>query len=170
MEKRDLKTTVTVEFTGDETPLAIEVLNLIAAARKGANTSALAAAPAEPDDEPEKPARSRSTRSRKPADETTSRASRRSEPEPEPDDDEPETGNDPDDEPESRNERTERTERKVTHDDVRDLMMDVIAGDDENRAKVLKHLTKLGAKSVGAINEADLPEFFDFLQSLKDAA
>lgn len=66
--------------------------------------------------------------------------------------------------------RSDRGNRQdsVTHDDVRDLMADVIEEDDANRIKVLKQLNKIGAKSVGMIKDDDLVDFFEFLQSLKE--
>ena len=57
----------------------------------------------------------------------------------------------------------------VTHDDIRDLMAEVIDADEDNRPKVLKQLSKIGAKSVGTIKDEDVADFFGFLQSLKDA-
>lgn len=57
----------------------------------------------------------------------------------------------------------------VTHDDVRDIMAEVIEADEDNRPKVLKQLNKIGAKSVGTIKDEDIADFFDFLHSLKDA-
>lgn len=82
---------------------------------------------------------------------------------PEPED----SGNDPEPEDERRPQQGNRQD-EVTHDDIRDLMAEVIDADDANRAKVLKQLTKIGAKSVGTIRDEDVAEFFEFLQTLKE--
>ncbi|EXZ98237.1 hypothetical protein M087_4215 [Bacteroides fragilis str. S23 R14] len=159
MENPILKTTITVEFAHGETAIAADVLNLIAAARAGAPVSPSAGVqeaknspePA-PEPEPKRPSRPRSTSSR----------SRRSEPAPEPEHQE-------ENQDDSRDNKTECTRNDtVTHDDIRDLMSEVIEADDENRAKVLKQLGKIGAKSVGTIKDEDLPGFYEFLQTLKD--
>ncbi len=157
MEKQILKTVLTVEFAADEMQIAANAMQLIAAARKG--TLAVTGDDPEPKDEkdpePEKPTRSR--RSRRTTDEAPATRSRRSEPEPEP-------------EAEENDARPERGGRStdVTHDDIRDLMAEVIEYDDSNRSKVLKQLTKIGAKSVGTIKDEDVADFFEFLQTLKD--
>lgn len=77
----------------------------------------------------------------------------------------------PDENEDARPERGAKPGRNtdVTHDDVRDLMAEVIEADEDNRPKVLKQLNKIGAKSVGTIKDEDLADFFGFLQSLKDA-
>lgn len=77
----------------------------------------------------------------------------------------PVTEDTPDDE--RRPERGNRQDN-VTHDDIRDLMADVIDADETNRSKVLKQLSKIGAKSVGTIKDEDVADFFEFLQSLKE--
>lgn len=159
MENPILKTTITVEFAHGETAIAADVLNLIAAARAGASVSPSAGVqeaknspePA-PEPEPKRPSRPRSTSSR----------SRRSEPAPEPEHQEENQDDSRDNKPEGARNDT------VTHDDIRDLMSEVIEADDENRAKVLKQLGKIGAKSVGTIKDEDLPGFYEFLQTLKD--
>ncbi len=56
-----------------------------------------------------------------------------------------------------------------THDDIRDLMAEVIGADDANRQAVLKKLTSIGARSVGAIKEEDVEGFYRFLETLKSA-
>lgn len=75
----------------------------------------------------------------------------------------------PADEPANDDARSKRSTGNVTHDDIRDLMAEVIEADDDNRSKVLKQLAKIGAKSVGTIKDEDLDDFFEFLQSLKNA-
>lgn len=157
MENPILKTTITVEFAHGETAIAADVLNLIAAARAGAPVSPSAGVQEaknspEPAPEPKRPSRPRSTSSR----------SRRSEPAPEPEHQEENQDDSRDNKPEGARNDT------VTHDDIRDLMSEVIEADDENRAKVLKQLGKIGAKSVGTIKDEDLPGFYEFLQTLKD--
>ena len=64
--------------------------------------------------------------------------------------------------------RSRRPKSNVTHDDIRDLMSEVIGYDEDNRRAALKQLAKIGAKSVGRIKDEDLDDFFEFLQSLKD--
>jgi hypothetical protein len=60
-----------------------------------------------------------------------------------------------------------RQDDDITHDDIRELIATVLEEDENNRQKILKQLTKVGAKSIGAIKEDDLTDFYEFLHSLK---
>jgi hypothetical protein len=175
MENQILKTVVTVEFAADETGIAAAALSLIANARKGAKSENEAQTNHKPEPDPEpvrshdrepEPARSRDREPEpepKPA-RSRRRGSRNAAPEPEP---EPEAGKDTGPEPE--NDEPGRYQNDVTHDDVRELMAGVIELEDGNRSKILKQLNRIGAKSVGAIKDEDLSDFFDFLQALKNS-
>lgn len=83
-------------------------------------------------------------------------------------DDEP--ADEPADEPEEDARPARNTKATdVTHDDIRDLMVGVIEADEDVKPKILKQLSKIGAKSVGTIKDEHVADFFEFLQSLKDA-
>lgn len=57
--------------------------------------------------------------------------------------------------------------KKLTHDDVRDLMATVINSDPGARAAILAQLKAMNVRSVGSIASEALPELYAFLQTLQ---
>lgn len=154
----DVNVKVTIDL-GDKTmSLFGDLMAANNAVANAADTAGKVLAKYADESEPDKPARAR--RSRKVADGAPERP-RHAETEPD---------NEHEDDNNARPEPAPRAERpgSVTHDDIRDLMANVIEADEDNRPKVLKQLGKIGAKSVGTIKDEDLADFFEFLQSLKE--
>ena len=58
--------------------------------------------------------------------------------------------------------------RIFTHDDIRDLMPEVMERDEDNRPEVLRRMEELGANRISEIAPEDVADFYEFLRSLKD--
>lgn len=185
----DQKTIITLEFAWGEEAIASAVMAVVAAGRDGvAMSPALAkletvmrgdAIADGAESESEKPKRKAASRKKKEsAVESDDAETTRRRGAADPDEDVEEAPRrrrtaDDDDEPRRRRaadpdeEKPNKKRGALTHDDVRDLMAEVIESDETLKGKIAKELKAFNARSVGTLAEDDLPEFFDFLKGLK---